>query len=225
MVDDKDMDMEYFDSNESDPLFEEAAKLIIQTQMGSTSLIQRRMKLSYNRAGRLMDQLESAGLVGPSQGSKPREVFYKTEAELNKIFQLMMQPSSKNSDTPIQAATKKFPISLDYLNDDIDKVNSFKDSTSIIYKNDLIGSRAKYIAEIIHYDLHEHKLISTTDKLVLNNMLNEYIAKLFEKYKEMSIEETNTKNIHFVGRLANYKYFNMDQAIKNSLDYFNKYLL
>ena len=183
MVDDKDMDMEYFDSNESDPLFEEAAKLIIQTQMGSTSLIQRRMKLSYNRAGRLMDQLESAGLVGPSQGSKPREVFYKTEAELNKIFQLMMQSSSKNSDTPIQAATKKFPISLDYLNDDIDKVNSFKDSTSIIYKNDLIGSRAKYIAEIIQYDLHEHKLISTTDKLVLNNMLNEYIAKLFEKYK------------------------------------------
>ncbi len=85
MFDDK--DMEYFDSNETDPLFEEAAKLIVHAQMGSTSLIQRTMKLGYNRAGRLMDQLESAGLVGPSQGSKPREVLYKTEAELNVFLQ------------------------------------------------------------------------------------------------------------------------------------------
>jgi S-DNA-T family DNA segregation ATPase FtsK/SpoIIIE len=54
--------------------------------MGSTSLIQRRMKLGYNRAGRVMDQLESAGLVGPSQGSKPREVLYKTEADLNNFL-------------------------------------------------------------------------------------------------------------------------------------------
>ena len=75
-----------FDSGERDALFEEAARLIVSAQMGSTSLIQRRMKLGYNRAGRLMDQLESAGLVGPSQGSKPREVLYKTEAELNNFL-------------------------------------------------------------------------------------------------------------------------------------------
>lgn len=55
-------------------------------------------------------------------------------------------------------------------------------------------------------------------------VLNNKNLELFEKYKKMSIEETNKNNIHFVGRLANYKYFNMDQAIKNSLDYFNKYL-
>jgi len=55
-------------------------------------------------------------------------------------------------------------------------------------------------------------------------VLNDKNLELFEKYKLMSIEETKNNNIHFLGRLANYKYFNMDQAIKNSLDYFDKYL-
>jgi S-DNA-T family DNA segregation ATPase FtsK/SpoIIIE len=71
-----------FDSGEKDPLFEDAAKLIVQNQVGSTSLLQRRMKLGYNRAGRLMDQLERAGIVGPNVGSKAREVLFKTETEL-----------------------------------------------------------------------------------------------------------------------------------------------
>jgi len=86
-MDEKEMDAGNFDAGARDVLFEEAAKLIVHAQMGSTSLIQRRMKLGYNRAGRLMDQLESAGLVGPSQGSKPREVLYKTETELNAFLQ------------------------------------------------------------------------------------------------------------------------------------------
>lgn len=81
-VDEKELESKDFDSADKDPLFEDAARLIVQSQIGSTSLIQRRMKLGYNRAGRLMDQLESAGIVGPNQGSKPREVLYKTEAEL-----------------------------------------------------------------------------------------------------------------------------------------------
>ncbi len=59
---------------EKDALFEDAAHLIVSTQQGSTSQIQRKMKLGYNRAGRIMDQLEAAGIVGPSAGSKPREV-------------------------------------------------------------------------------------------------------------------------------------------------------
>lgn len=74
------------DANEKDPLFEDAARLIVQNQIGSTSLIQRRMKLGYNRAGRLMDQLERAGVVGPNLGSKAREVRFKTEAELNEYL-------------------------------------------------------------------------------------------------------------------------------------------
>ena len=68
--------------SDRDSLFEEAARLIVQNQIGSTSLLQRRMKLGYNRAGRLMDQLEAAGIVGPSQGSKARDVLIKTEMEL-----------------------------------------------------------------------------------------------------------------------------------------------
>ena len=80
--DDVDPEGKNFDVNDKDALFEEAARLIVSTQSGSTSLIQRRMKLGYNRAGRIMDQLESAGIVGPGQGSKPREVLYKTEHEL-----------------------------------------------------------------------------------------------------------------------------------------------
>ncbi len=82
-VDEKDLDARDFDANSRDPLFEDAARLIVQNQVGSTSLIQRRMKLGYNRAGRLMDQLEAAGVVGPNQGSKAREVIIKTDAELS----------------------------------------------------------------------------------------------------------------------------------------------
>jgi DNA segregation ATPase FtsK/SpoIIIE, S-DNA-T family len=86
-VDEKEMEGRDFDLSDRDNLFEDAAKLIVQHQSGSTSLIQRRMKLGYNRAGRLMDQLEQAGVVGPNQGSKPREVLVKTEMDLQEILE------------------------------------------------------------------------------------------------------------------------------------------
>ena len=82
-VDEKDMEAKDFDIGDRDPLFDEAARLIVANQLGSTALIQRKMKLGYNRAGRLMDQLEAAGIVGPGQGSKPRDVLVKTEMELD----------------------------------------------------------------------------------------------------------------------------------------------
>ena len=87
-VDEKEFENKTFDANDRDPLFDDAAKIIVQTQSGSTSLLQRRMKLGYNRAGRLMDQLEAAGIVGPSQGSKVRDVLVKTEAELQQYINL-----------------------------------------------------------------------------------------------------------------------------------------
>ena len=70
---------EGLDTNNVDPLFEDAARTIVVTQQGSTSMIQRRFSIGYNRAGRLMDQLESAGIVGAAQGSKPREVLISDE--------------------------------------------------------------------------------------------------------------------------------------------------
>ena len=82
-VDEKELDAKDFDASNRDPLFEDAARLIVQNQVGSTSLIQRRMKLGYNRAGCLMDQLEAAGVVVTNKGSKVREVIIKTEAELS----------------------------------------------------------------------------------------------------------------------------------------------
>jgi len=88
-VDEKEMEGKDFDMSDKDPLFGDAAKLIVQNQMGSTSLIQRRMKLGYNRAGRLMDQLEAAGIVGPNLGSKAREVLVKTEADLFEILETL----------------------------------------------------------------------------------------------------------------------------------------
>ena len=85
-VDEKELESKDFDSSSRDPLFEDAARLIVTSQIGSTSLIQRRMKLGYNRAGRLMDQLEAAGIVGPNQGSKARDVQVRTEMELEDIL-------------------------------------------------------------------------------------------------------------------------------------------
>ena len=69
-------------ANKYDPLFEQVAYLVVQTQQGSTSMIQRKFSIGYNRAGRLMDQLEVAGIVGPAHGSKPREVLCINEKDL-----------------------------------------------------------------------------------------------------------------------------------------------
>lgn len=74
------------DLSERDALFEEAAKLIVMHQQGSTSLIQRKLKLGYNRAGRLIDQLEAAGIVGAFEGSKAREVLIKDEYSLEQLL-------------------------------------------------------------------------------------------------------------------------------------------
>ncbi len=70
------------DMNRLDPMFEDAARLIVIHQQGSTSLIQRKFSIGYNRAGRIMDQLEKAGIVGPSEGSKARQVMCMDETDL-----------------------------------------------------------------------------------------------------------------------------------------------
>ena len=72
--------------NNIDPLFEEAARVIVINQQGSTSMIQRRFSIGYNRAGRLMDQMEKAGIVGAAQGGKPREVLIQDENSLESLL-------------------------------------------------------------------------------------------------------------------------------------------
>ena len=76
-----------------DNVFVQAARLIVATQSGSTSMIQRKLSIGYNRAGRLMDQLEEAGIVGAAQGSKPREVLIQDENSLEAIFASMRDNS------------------------------------------------------------------------------------------------------------------------------------
>jgi DNA segregation ATPase FtsK/SpoIIIE, S-DNA-T family len=79
------------DLSERDAMFEEAARLIVAHQQGSTSLIQRKLKLGYNRAGRLIDQLEAAGIVGPFEGSKAREVLIRDEYSLEQLLNSLNQ--------------------------------------------------------------------------------------------------------------------------------------
>ncbi|MCF0203667.1 MAG: DNA translocase FtsK, partial [Bacteroidaceae bacterium] len=75
------------DINNLDPLFDQAAQSIVSSQQGSTSMIQRQFAIGYNRAGRLMDQLEKCGIVGPAKGSKPREVLIADIVQLDNLLQ------------------------------------------------------------------------------------------------------------------------------------------
>jgi len=83
-----------FDPDDRDPMFEDAARLIVLHQQGSTSLIQRKLKLGYNRSGRIIDQLEAAGIVGPFEGSKAREVLYPDEYSLERHLEALQQKSN-----------------------------------------------------------------------------------------------------------------------------------
>jgi len=85
-IDDSEGGSQEVDLRKRDPMFEEAARLVIQHQQGSTSLIQRKLSIGYNRAGRLIDQLEAAGVVGPFEGSKARDVLISDYSHLEQIL-------------------------------------------------------------------------------------------------------------------------------------------
>jgi len=74
------------DLNNKDEMFEDCARVVVMNQIGSTSMIQRKFSIGYNRAGRIMDQLEAAGIVGPSEGSKARQVLIQDEYSLEQLL-------------------------------------------------------------------------------------------------------------------------------------------
>jgi S-DNA-T family DNA segregation ATPase FtsK/SpoIIIE len=84
------MEEKNIDLSKRDKMFEECAYMIVNSQSGSTSMLQRKFNLGYNRAGRIMDQMEAAGIVGAAQGSKPRDVLVKTEYELKEILESLL---------------------------------------------------------------------------------------------------------------------------------------
>lgn len=88
------------DISNFDSLFEQAARIVVMTQQGSSSMIQRRFSIGYNRVGRIMDQLELAGIVGPAHGSKPRDVLISDENSLNKI--LLQWRSTSNDKSKVK---------------------------------------------------------------------------------------------------------------------------
>ena len=78
--------MKDVDLSKKDSMFNEVAELVVATQQGSTSMIQRKFSIGYNRAGRIMDQLEAAGIVGPAEGSKPRQVLVTDMVQLDSML-------------------------------------------------------------------------------------------------------------------------------------------
>ncbi len=99
------------DLSKRDSLFDEAAKLVVISQQGSTSLIQRKMAIGYNRAGRIMDQLEASGIVGPANGSKPRDVYFNDLDSLLEHLRLLKTrfDNQNNSATPGLNVSKQPP--------------------------------------------------------------------------------------------------------------------
>ncbi|MEN5197558.1 DNA translocase FtsK [Sphingobacterium faecium] len=139
-----------FDIETRDQLFIEAAQLIVMHQQGSTALIQRKLKLGYNRAGRIIDQLEAAGIVGPFEGSKAREVLYPDEYTLN----LYLDSLTKNNykiDTPSGSSDQD----KNFINNPIErKVHGDKnnDTESALPKNiNKLITPQKYNSKILLY--------------------------------------------------------------------------
>lgn len=125
-----------------DPLFQESARLIVLHQQGSTSLLQRKLKLGYNRAGRIVDQLEQAKIIGPFEGSKAREVYVATLEDLDDLF-----------------------VSLGIIKDD-----EYTQSESSVDPDEVMGGDA--VREADHQEIQDSGLFSVNNKKGGSTMLD-----------------------------------------------------
>lgn len=159
---------ERFDNNNNegfDYLLEDAAKLIVQSQSGSTALLQRRMKLGYNRAGRLMDQLEQIGIVGPNLGSKVRDVLIKTDAE----FEHYLENRFKFFKNDIQIFYQEHSIEIEEKKREYEeqrKQQQIEHEKSMIKQELLEKERKKRLQREVYKELLDEGVISnqSTDK-------------------------------------------------------------
>ncbi len=122
--------------SELDELFEDAAKLIVNTQHGSTSLIQRKLQLGYNRALRIMDQMEQLGIVGPAQGGKPREVLIYSSEKLDDILKsIKKKENSENKETLKQNDAEK---KISNEKSELEKINIKIKETMVVHNNSVL---------------------------------------------------------------------------------------
>ncbi|MCL2074406.1 MAG: DUF4236 domain-containing protein [Marinilabiliaceae bacterium] len=157
--------------SEVDPLFEDAAHLIVTHQQGSTSLIQRQFSIGYNRAGRIMDELELAGIVGQAEGSKPRQMLIANKFELETLLKNL------SSNLAIKRNKEQLNINEDF---EIDKlIETQKDEISQDFFNEVNKSVTK-ILDLCDDLKNNKKFISLTQKFgILEKDKKQLVSDLF----------------------------------------------
>lgn len=159
-----DVDMEHLD-----PVFADAARLIVTNQSGSTSLIQRKLSLGYNRACRLMDQLEAAGIVGPAKGSKPRMVLIADVITLENKLQELKNSTKKSTNTDAPAPSTS---------EEIISIRTFSEIESV-------AKSLKSYIDSIEKDARIQMIFAGSDMNV-NSTLNIFLLKdIVSAYKEL----------------------------------------
>ena len=150
-----------FDPMFLDPMFDEAARLVVAHQQGSTSLIQRRLKLGYNRAGMLIDQLEATGVVGSFEGSKARDVLIQDPLELEKLLRSGFGPFYK---VDIQLFYQKYRIEIENRRTEIEEEllrESIQEQKDLIKQKLLRKEFERKLQKEVFKELLEQGIIST----------------------------------------------------------------
>ena len=157
------------DLSHLDPMFADAARLIVSNQSGSTSLIQRKLSIGYNRACRLIDQLEAAGIVGPAKGSKPRLVLIDDEIALENKLQELKNSTKKPARTDIPVPSTS---------EDIISIRTFSEIDSV-------AKSLKSYIDLIEKDAQIQKIFAGTD-MDVNSTMHIYLLKdIVSAYKEL----------------------------------------